>query len=260
MKRFADNVLVVTGSAGDIGRAVALRFAREGAILALFDVRPSDATQAAVEAIGGEARSYRCDVTDAQSVQTAVNQVVSDFGKIDLLFNNAGYQGLFKKTHAYPQDDFFKVININLVGAFHVLRSVSEVMVKQGSGCIVNTASMAGVGVPPNMIAYGSSKAAIISMTKIAAKDLAPYGIRVNAISPAFMGPGVMWDRQVALQAQAGSPYYDSDPLVVEHQMVNEIPMHRLGDIKEIPGVVAFLMSDDASYITGENVRIAGGV
>ena len=110
------------------------------------------------------------------------------------------------------------------------------------------------------MIAYGASKFGVVGMTQSAAKDLAPYNIRVNAISPAYMGPGFMWERQVELQAQAGSQYFDADPAVVKKQMIGAVPMRRYGSIDEIPGTVVFLMSDDASYTTGINVPISGGI
>jgi NAD(P)-dependent dehydrogenase (short-subunit alcohol dehydrogenase family) len=119
---------------------------------------------------------------------------------------------------------------------------------------------MAGVDGPPNMAAYGVSKFGIIGLTQTAAKDLAPYNIRVNAISPAFMGPGFMWDRQVKLQAEANSQYFSSDPDTVAQQMIGSVPMRRYGNINEIPGTVVFLMSEDASYITGVNVPISGGI
>ena len=119
---------------------------------------------------------------------------------------------------------------------------------------------MVGVDGTPNMAAYGASKFAVIGLTQTAAKDLAPYGIRVNAISPAFMGPGYMWERQVRLQAEAGSQYFSTDPEAVAEQMIGAVPMRRYGDISEIPGTVAFLMSDASSYITGVNIPISGGI
>lgn len=261
-KRFAGKVALVTGAGGDIGRATAVRLAQEGASVAVTDIvaDPLERAKEQVSKIGVTVESYRCDVTDYDQVRVLVETIVRDFGHIDLLFNNAGYQGLFFPTHRYPADDFARVMRINVDGAFHVMQAVSQHMVERKSGAIVNTASMAGVGGPPNMIAYGASKFAMVGMTQSAAKDLAPHGIRVNAISPAFMGPGFMWDRQVQMQAEAGTQYFDRDPAVVEKQMINSVPMRRCGSIDEIPGAVVFLMSDDASYITGANIPIAGGI
>jgi NAD(P)-dependent dehydrogenase (short-subunit alcohol dehydrogenase family) len=118
---------------------------------------------------------------------------------------------------------------------------------------------MAGVSGAPNMPAYSASKAAVIGLTKAAAKDLAPHGIRVNAVSPAFVGPGRMWDTQVARQAAAGSQYYAADPDEVAEQMIGMVPMRRFGSAHEVATVVAFLLSDDASYVTGVNLEVSGG-
>lgn len=261
-QRFKGKTLVVTGAAGNIGLTTALRFAEEGADVALLDVNDKGLEEAAkrVGDHGVTVRTYACDVTDPTLVDGVVDNVMSDFGRIDLLFNNAGYQGLFKPVHEYSQDDFRNVTDINVNGVFNVLRSVGARMVEQNSGCIVNTASMAGVEGPPNMVAYAASKFAVVGITQVASKDLAPYNIRVNSISPAYMGPGYMWDRQVNLQAEAGSQYFSSDPKKVAEQMIGAVPMRRVGGINEIPGAVAFLMSEDASYITGVNIPISGGI
>ena len=260
--RFHGTTLVVTGAAGNIGFATARRFADEGAQVALVDIDEGGLRKAAseLEGRGVSASWHVCDATDADAVDRVIDRIASDAGRIDFLFNNAGYQGLFRPTHAYPADDFRTVIDVNVNGVFYVLRATAVHMVASGGGAIVNMASMAGVQGPPNMAAYGASKAAVIGLTQTASKDLAPYGIRVNAISPAFMGPGTMWERQVRLQSAVGSQYYDADPRRTAEQMIAAVPMRRLGGVDEIPGTVAFLMSDDASYVTGVNVPIAGGI
>ena len=254
--------LLVTGAAGDIGMAVAKRFASRGVGILMVDintVKLKDCKRELEEA-GGIAYSYIADVTDIKSVESVISRIESDEMHIDYLFNNAGYQGEFAMTHLYPADDFQRVVHVNIIGVFNVLQVVSRHMVSRKKGCIVNTASMAGVDGPPNMIAYGASKAAVIGMTQSAAKDLAPFGIRVNAISPAFMGPGFMWKRQVDLQAKVGSQYFDSNPEIVAEQMINSVPMRRYGGIDEIPGTVEYLMSDSSSYVTGVNIPISGGI
>ena len=259
-KRFLGKVCVVTGGAGEIGIATAIRLASEGSDIALVDLKDMKTAIARIEKTGVRCVGYTCNVANYSEVETMVGAVLKDFSKIDMLFNNAGIQGAFSQIHTYPVEDFHQVISINLIGAFHVLRAVSAVMVEQKSGVIVNTASMAGVGAPVNMAAYGASKFALVGLSQTAAKDLAPYNIRVNAISPGFMGPGYMWDRQVDLQAAANSQYYDKDRNVVASQMVSEVPMRRYGSIDEIPGTVAYLMSDDSSFTTGENIKISGGI
>ncbi|KAF8820177.1 putative Levodione reductase [Cardiosporidium cionae] len=209
-----------------------------------------------------KAESFIVDVTKYEQVEAVVSSVKADFGRIDYLFNNAGYQGEFAMTHEYPVDDFKRVIDINLIGVFNVLRAVSRAMIEQSpqGGVIVNTASMAAHSAPPNMVAYACSKSAVFHMSRITAKDLAPYNIRVNSVSPAFIGPGFMWTRQIELQALANSVYYDKNPQVVAEQMVGASPLKRYGGIPEVIGPVLFLFSDDASYLTGVDIQITGGM
>jgi len=252
----------VTGAGGNIGLAVALRLASEGACVALVDIAADKLDAAKKQFVEHNVRveSFACDVSDRDAVHKTVDSVIETFGGIDFLFNNAGYQGAFKPTQDYPEDDFERVIKINVFGAFYFLKAVSKHMAERKYGRIVNTASMAGVQGPPNMLAYGTSKFGIVGLTQVASKDLAPYNIRVNAISPGLMGPGFMWDRQVELQAEAGSQYFSSDPKEVAKQMIGSVPMRRYGSIDEIPGVVSFLLGDESSYLTGINIPISGGI
>ncbi len=262
MNGFEGKVLLVTGAAGDIGGAVAHRLADGGAYVFLTDIAADKLKMrvSELETNGARVASAVCDVSDWRGTAAMVQRAAQWRGRIDLLFNNAGYQGMFEQTHAYPPEDFAKVVGINLVGAFHVLRATAEVMIGQKGGAVVNTASMASTVGPPNMAAYAASKGGVLSLTKTASKDLAPFNIRVNAISPGFVGPGFMWDRQVEQQAAVGSQYYATDPRTVADQMISRVPLRRYGSLSEISGVVDFLLSDEASYLTGVNVPISGGV
>lgn len=258
---FEGKNILITGAAGDIGKATAHRFAANGAGVALLDLN-----QAKMADVVQELKQYNvptgafhCDVTSVDSVAKAFSDAVTQFGQTNYIFNNAGYQGVFAKTDAYPEDDFHKVIDINVMGVFYVLKAAAQHLRNSGGGAIVNMASHAGVDGPPNMLAYAASKFAVIGMTQTAAKDLAPYGIRVNSLSPSLIGPGVMWTRQTELQASVGSQYFNTDPKVVEQQMIDSVPMRRLGSLEEVANGVAFLMSDEASYITGFNLDITGG-
>jgi NAD(P)-dependent dehydrogenase (short-subunit alcohol dehydrogenase family) len=259
---------LVTGAAGDIGGAAALGLARAGARVVVTDL-PLQAER--LEAVrsqcsdvsrGGAVLAVTADVTDPESVRACFAAAANEFGlPPNLVINNAGYQGSFAAAADYDNDDFSNVMKVNVEGVFNVLRECAVRLRETGSpGSIVNTASMAGVDGAPNMVAYSASKGAVISLTRSAAKDLAPLGIRVNAVSPAFIGPGAMWDRQVALQARAGSQYYSSDPAEVALQMINQVPMRRYGTVDEVVAAVLWLLSDDASYVTGENIRITGGI
>ena len=252
--------VLVTGAAGDIGRAIAETLARRGEGLALADHpdahAPLSETADACRALGADVRAVTFDVTDEAGVTAAVDGL----GRLDGLVNNAGYQGVFAPLPDYPLDDARRVVEVNVLGVMNVLAAAARTMIAgQSGGAVVNIASMAGVSGAPNMPAYSASKAAVIGLTKSAAKDLAPAGIRVNAVSPAFIGPGRMWETQVARQAAAGSQYYATDPEEVAAQMIEMVPLRRYGSVREVATVVAFLLSDDASYVNGVNLEVSGG-
>ena len=243
--------LLVTGAAGDIGTAIAEVLAQRGHRLALAD-HPSagDRLNGLCQRLDADCLTF--DVTD----EVSVNSAVEGLGPLGGLVNNAGYQGVFSSVDCYPIEDARRVLDVNVLGLMTVLAAAARMMT---GGAVVNIASMAGVSGAPNMPAYSTSKAAVIGLTKAAAKDLAPRGIRVNAVSPAFIGPGRMWDTQVAQQAAAGSQYYATDPDEVAEQMIGMVPLRRYGSVHEVASVVAFLLSDDASYVTGVNIEVAGG-
>jgi NAD(P)-dependent dehydrogenase (short-subunit alcohol dehydrogenase family) len=258
------NVALVTGAAGDIGRASSIELAGRGWSIAATDhpsaERELEATVAACGAVGAATWSATVDVTDAVAVVAFVERCRAEFGPPRALFNNAGVQGSFDRIDRYSLSDARSIIDVNVFGVVAVLTAVSEAMVSDGEGgAIVCTASMAGVTGAPNMPVYSATKAAVIGLVKSAAKDLAPFGVRVNAISPAFIGPGRMWDSQVAKQAAARSQYYAEDADTVARQMIGSIPLRRFGSVDEVARVVGFLLSDDASYVTGSNIEIGGG-
>jgi len=267
--RFVDRVVVITGAGGNFGGVCARMAAAEGARVALVDL-PSAGLEGLAQDVrdtyGVKAQDYSADVTKEAEVEAAVKRISEDFGRIDCLFNNAGIQGDFAPVDDYSFDDFERVLKVNVAGAFAVLKHVSRVMVKQRAGSIVNTASCAGLGCPTCMPAYGSSKAALCHLTKISAGDLAPSGVRVNSVSPAYIGPedGFMWRRQVELQAKcdptnAPGFYFSSEPETVAKQMLEAVPLRRLGTPEEVVQTVLFLLSDESSYITGTDINVSGG-
>lgn len=263
---WAGRTALVTGAAGDIGRAVAVRLAAVGATLVLTDLEratsPLQETADRCEAAGstGPPPTVHFDVTHHDGVAKGFEEIIDAVGVPDLIFNNAGYQGSFVGLADYPIDDFRRVLDVNVTGVFSVLQAAARHLIDiHHVGAIVNMASMAGVSGAPNMAAYSASKSAVIGLTKSAAKDLAPFGLRVNSVSPAFIGPGMMWDRQVELQAAADSQYFADTTAEVEQQMINQVPLRRYGSLDEVASVVLFLLSDESSYITGFNVEVSGG-
>ena len=275
---YENKVIVITGAGGNFGREGCLYFARRGAKVVAMDMNVAALEETALyvreelqaaEKAPSEVFVAPCDVTDAASVQNAVDSAVERFLRIDLLWNNAGYQGHIKPTLEYDPKDFALVMNVNVTGMFIVLQTVAKQMVKQqqeindsGSSCysIVNTSSVAGLRGTPAMVAYASSKAAVLAMTVSTSKDLAPKGIRVNAISPALIGPGFMWDRQNELHATSNSPYFATDPETVAKNKINSVPMKRLGTIEEVIRSVSFLLSPESSYTNGTNLVVDGGM
>jgi NAD(P)-dependent dehydrogenase (short-subunit alcohol dehydrogenase family) len=249
--------VLVTGAAGDIGTAIAELLAQRGRRLALADhPDSSDRLEESVERcrlLGATVTGLTFDVTN----EAAVTASVRGLGSLGGLVNNAGYQGVFAPIDRYPLEDARRVVEVNVLGAMTVLAAAGRAM--GAGGAVVNIASMAGISGAPNMPAYSASKAAIIGLTKAAAKDLAPNGIRVNAVSPAFVGPGRMWATQVAGQAAAGSQYYATEPDAVAAEMIGMVPLRRYGLPHEIASAVAFLLSDEASYVTGVNLEVSGG-
>ena len=266
--RFQGKSIVITGAGGNFGREGCLYFAQRGAKIGCLDnniTALEETVQHVKTQVPGVTIVFQaCDVTDASSVQNAIDHVADALGSIDLLWNNAGYQGQIKPTLDYDPTDFAMVMNINVTGMFIVLQAVAKKMVAQGRKetlySIVNTSSVAGLRGTPAMVAYASSKAAVLAMTVSTSKDLAPHGIRVNAISPALIGPGYMWDRQNELHAQSGSPYFATDPQVVAQSKISSVPLKRLGSVTEVIESVAFLLSEQASYTTGTNLVVDGGM
>ncbi len=261
-RALAGRVAMVTGAAGDIGRATAVRLASAGARVVLADLAEGlDATAELCAEANANATpiTTNFDVTSEADVQQAFDDLADQGVVADLLFNNAGYQGHFSNVVDYEVDDFRQVLDVNVTGVFLVLRCFARTLINTGRpGAIVNTASMAHGGAP-NMAAYSASKAAVIALTKTAAKDLADKSIRVNSISPAFIGPGQMWERQVELQAATPSQYFADDFDEVAAQMIAAVPLRRYGSLDEVAAAAHFLLSDEASYITAFDIEVSGG-
>ena len=270
-RRFQNKVVLITGAAGDIGGATAAAFAQEGASVILVDLPHTEDTLkkkcVTLKEDGAISTSFvLADITDTEDVQKMVKHAVDKFGQIDYFFNNAGVQGDLLPLHEQQERSFELVMKVNIYGVFLGMKYVAMAMKESGQGgVIVNTASVAGFLGPPNMAAYAASKFAVVGMTKTAAKDLAPYGIRVCAIAPGLL-EGRMWDNQVKGQALCrkrlsgdSSEVTEGELKEQEERMLNGTPMKRLGKLSEVASVVTFLCSDAASYVTGTTVVIDGG-
>ena len=250
--RFAGKTAVVTGAAGGIGRAACARFATDGAQVVAVDLAGSalDETVAAVSNAGGECLAVEADVTDGGSVAGYVEAAMNRFGRIDAFFNNAGVEGVRAPLWELGDEDFDRVIAVNLRGVFLGLKHVAPAMRAGGGGAIVNTASIAGLTATPGIIAYGASKHAVVGMTKSAAAELAPE-IRVNAVCPGPIETRMMR----SLERQ-----FDPDnPEAVHDMFAQGIPLGRYGEPEEVAALVAWLCSGDSEYISGAMHTIDGG-
>lgn len=240
-----DKVALITGSGRGIGRDIALRFAKEGANIAICDVdlEAAEAVAGEVSAMGREALALKADVTSSASVGEMVNKILDKFGKIDILVNNAGItrDGLLLRM---GEADWDAVINVNLKGTFNVSKAVSKIMVKQRQGKIVNIASIIGIIGNIGQANYAASKAGIIGLTKSAARELALRNICVNAIAPGFI--------QTDMTAKL--------PEDVKQKMLINIPLGKFGTAADVAKTCLFLAGGDSDYITGQVIVVDGGM
>ncbi len=245
MTRLQNKVSLITGAAQGIGLATALKFAREGATVVVCDINPQavDAAVAQCQAEGATAQGFVMDVTQRAMVDSVVAQVMAAFGRIDVLVNNAGITQ-DARLQKMTLEQFDCVIDVNLRGVFHCSQAVADIMVAQGSGAILNASSVVGVYGNFGQTNYAASKFGVIGFTKTWSRELGPKGVRVNAVAPGFVS----------------TPILQTIPEKVLAEMAQRVPMLRLGQPEEIANVYAFLASDEASYINGVVLEVAGGL
>jgi len=245
--RFQDKVVLITGAASGIGAATARRFASEGALLVLTDIdgEGADAIAQELDPKGRATKAMAVDVRQMVQVTAAIDETVSRFGRIDVLFNNAGI-GAYGESPDLDPEVWHNVIAIDLHSVFYGTRAAVPHMKRQGSGSIVNTASISGLFGDFGLAAYNAAKGAVVNYTRTAAIDHAKDGIRVNAVCP-----GPIDTALISFTAQF--------PAITDEWKRN-IPMGRVGRADEVAGAVAFLCSQDASYITGAMLVIDGGL
>jgi len=243
--RLEDKVVLVTGGARGIGRAIALLFAKEGADAVIADVNLQEAEKTAgeIEAIGRRSLALEMDVTDFSRVEEGINKILDKFTKVDILVNNAGItkDNILLRMGEAQWD---AVLDVNLKGTFNCIKAASKIMIKQRCGKIVSVASIIGVIGNAGQANYAASKAGIIALTKTAARELASRNINVNAVAPGFI--------QTEMTARL--------PEDLKDKMKQAIPLDRFGSPEDVAAACLFLASEEANYITGQTIIIDGGM
>ena len=246
MNLLANKVAIITGAGRGIGRAIALKYAQEGASVAITDLKIDETVEAFIkelEALGVKAKAYASNAANFEDAHKLVEEVVADFGRIDVLVNNAGItrDGLMMRM---SEEQWDLVINVNLKSAFNLIHAVTPVMVKQRSGSIINMASVVGVSGNAGQANYSASKAGMIGLAKSIAKELGARGVRANSIAPGF----IVTDMTGALSEE------------VRKQWEVQIPLRRGGTPEDVANVATFLASDLSSYVSGQTIHVCGGM
>ena len=250
--RLDGRVAVVTGAAGVIGSATIGLLAARGAKIVAVDRRAAD-LDAAIKTLpaSAEALTVTADVTEEDGVKEYVRAAVDKFGTIDAFYNNAGIEGEVKAIQDYPLEAFRKVLDVNVVGVFLGMKYVLPVMLKQNKGSIINTASVAGLVGSPHIAVYSASKHAVIGLTKSVAWECTGTGVRINCVCPGMIDSRML---SAIIQGRAGGNAPPPTDKIVER-----IPARRLGLASEVASIVAFLASDEASYVSGSAYTVDGG-
>jgi NAD(P)-dependent dehydrogenase (short-subunit alcohol dehydrogenase family) len=249
MGKLHDQIAIITGAGGGIGRATALLFASQGAKLVLADwnADSNDETARLIQAQGGQAVSIQTDVTQESDIQAMIGLALSTFGRVDILMNNAGAGSDPAPIHETQTQHWDKVIAICLTGVFLGMKHALPPMLAQNSGNIINVASIAGIIGAPGLVAYAAAKAGVIEMTKTAAIEYSRYQIRCNAIAPG-------WTKTAMVEA------YTGNQAEAEQRMLRGIPMRRFGEASEIAHAALFLAAKDAAFIQGQTIVLDGGI
>jgi NAD(P)-dependent dehydrogenase (short-subunit alcohol dehydrogenase family) len=241
---------IVTGAAGGVGKATAERLVADGATVIAVD-RDQDRLEVTAKELGPSVCPLRADVADAGDWERMLAVALEETGRLDLLVNNAGIEGPITSLVGYPEEDFRRVLDINVVGVFLGMKTCATALGESGRGSIVNVASVSGLGGQPSIMGYVASKHAVIGMTKSAALELAGVGVRVNAVCPSPVETDM-----IHRLANTLSP---ADPELIHRRMREAAPLGRYATAAEVAAAIAFLASDDAAYLTGVALPVDGG-
>jgi len=256
MRRFEQKVVFITGAANGIGKETATQFAKEGARLALADINLEGLNKTIQETrqFGAEILGYELDVIKENQVQQTVEKILKDFGRIDILVNNAGVSTM-QWSWDLTEEEWDFVMDVNVKGVWLVCKYVMPHMIPHKQGKIVNLASMGGLFGAPLLAHYCASKFAVVGLTQSLSKELAPYGINVNAVCPGYVKTS-MQDREVIWEAKLRGI---ADPEEVRKEYVKLTPLGRLSLPKDVAQLILYLASEEADFITGDSVKVSGG-
>ena len=241
---FNGQTALITGAGRGIGKTIAVKLAESGLDIAIADMNPvSDEVLREIEEYGTKCLAFQLDVTDVESVDSVVKKIIDETGGIHILVNNAGItkDNLFMRM---KPEQWSQVIDVNLNGVFHVTKAVIRTMVKQHSGRIINISSVVGFSGNPGQVNYSSTKSGLIGFTKSLSREVGTRGITVNAVAPGFINTAMT---QALNESQ-------------QQAILSQIPLGRMGEAKDIANAVAFLASEEASYITGTVLHVNGGM
>lgn len=243
-----DKVVIVTGAGSGIGKATAIHFAKHGAIVIVSDI-DLESAQKVVDDIKlneGKATVNKCNVTTFEEVENLINSTVKEYGKLDVIVNNAGIGPNLLRTDKSTLEDWNRVIAVNQTGVFYCMKLALKQMLKQGGGNIVNIASLAGLKASPNNISYSASKFAVVGMTKSAALEYGRKNIRINAVCPGYTHSALL-DKLLSVSPDMG------------RKLKRFIPMGRFGEANEIAEAICWLASENSKFITGQTITLDGG-
>lgn len=248
---FKNKIVLITGAASGIGASAAIAFGERGAVVIVSDrnAEGGNKTVDLIQKAGGKAEFFACEVSDYDAVKALIDHIKKAYNRLDIAINNAGIPGTTARTHDYPVNDFERVLKVNTSGVFYGMKTQIPLMLAQGHGVIINTASIAGLKGLPNAVAYSASKHAVVGMTKTAAMEYGRKNIRINALCPVFTVTP-LFDPEAIEKVAAGIP----------DKLKTNVPMKRFAKVEEQVDALLWLASEKATFVTGLALPVDGGL